>query len=76
MNSGLVIKTNKPHESSEGSINGRLSIAMFCIVVKVSLYLLCRFYFILFFFNSTPAQEQLIVMWLSWMIKEEEYFER
>ncbi|XP_075875995.1 integrator complex subunit 2 [Nelusetta ayraudi] len=24
---------------------------------------------------STPAQEQLIVMWLSWMIKEEEYFE-
>lgn len=33
--------------------------------------------FILFVcFFSTPAQEQLIVMWLSWMIKEEEYFER
>lgn len=39
MNSGLVIKTNKPHEGSEVSVNGRLSIAMFCIVVKVSLYL-------------------------------------
>lgn len=25
---------------------------------------------------STPEQEQLMVMWLSWMIKEEEYFER
>uniref|UniRef100_A0A671VDK3 Integrator complex subunit 2 n=1 Tax=Sparus aurata TaxID=8175 RepID=A0A671VDK3_SPAAU len=24
---------------------------------------------------STPEQEQLMVMWLSWMIKEEEYFE-
>uniref|UniRef100_A0A672KD18 Integrator complex subunit 2 n=1 Tax=Sinocyclocheilus grahami TaxID=75366 RepID=A0A672KD18_SINGR len=24
---------------------------------------------------STPDQEQLMVMWLSWMIKEEEYFE-
>ncbi|MEQ2216626.1 Integrator complex subunit 2, partial [Xenoophorus captivus] len=27
-------------------------------------------------FCSTPEQEQLMVMWLSWMIKEEEYFER
>lgn len=26
--------------------------------------------------SSTPEQEQLMVMWLSWMIKEEEYFER
>lgn len=28
------------------------------------------------FLFSTPEQEQLMVMWLSWMIKEEEYFER
>lgn len=76
MNSGLVIKTNKPHEGSEGSVNGRLSIAMFCIVAKVSLYLFVLIFFIYLFFYSTPAQEQLIVMWLSWMIKEEEYFER
>lgn len=27
-------------------------------------------------FCSTPEQEQLMVMWLSWMIKEEAYFER
>lgn len=32
--------------------------------------------FVCLCFSSTPAQEQLIVMWLSWMIKEEEYFER
>lgn len=27
-------------------------------------------------FRSTPEQEQLMVVWLSWMIKEEAYFER
>lgn len=32
--------------------------------------------FLTHFSFSTPEQEQLMVIWLSWMIKEEEYFER
>ncbi len=39
--------------------------ALFCLCVCVCVFV-C----------STPEQEQLMVMWLSWMIKEEEYFER
>uniref|UniRef100_A0AAR2IYY9 Integrator complex subunit 2 n=1 Tax=Pygocentrus nattereri TaxID=42514 RepID=A0AAR2IYY9_PYGNA len=34
-----------------------------------------RFVSLSFFLFNTPEQEQLMVMWLSWMIKEEEYFE-
>lgn len=44
---------------------------LFCVW---SIHLHVKYYRVCIF--STPEQEQLMVMWLSWMIKEEEYFER
>lgn len=42
----------------------------------LALYVLCYSVNVCVCVSSTPEQEQLMVMWLSWMIKEEEYFER
>lgn len=71
---------HKPHSAVNSGFEFWFSANACCLLEVLSasfaLIVLCYSVNVCVCVSSTPEQEQLMVMWLSWMIKEEEYFER